>query len=121
MWPWKTGVAMMVDFAGPEKGTIQHSEDGFNFEVCAAVEDIPPASGAYIPDKFADSGDGQGFTWGLCYCKADWDFLVRFECDLSRGEPKTFEQRWKHYGTLRDVMRNPSWFGLPPQESTGSY
>ncbi|MDP6354886.1 MAG: glycosyl hydrolase [Planctomycetota bacterium] len=113
VWPCGEGVAAMVDWAGPEKNTIQYAEDGLNFEVVAALEDIPPAGGAYIPDKFTDTKDGKGFTWGLCYCKSDWDFLVRFDCDLHAESQKQFPgQRYKHYGTIRDVLSDPVRFGL---------
>jgi hypothetical protein len=38
--------AAIVDWAGPEKDTVQYSEDGVNFYVVASLEDIPPAGGA---------------------------------------------------------------------------
>lgn len=117
VFPWKTGIAAVVDWAGPEKGTIQYSEDGVNFEVKASVEDIPPAGGAYIADKFADNKDGQGFEWGLChYGRSDWNFLVRFDCDLKRDSQKDI--RWntfQHYSTIRDVMLDPEKFNVPPE------
>ena len=117
MWPWKRGVAAMVDWAGPEKNTVQYSQDGVNFEVVASLEDMPPAGGAYIPDKFDDPEDGQGFTWGLChYGASDWCFLLRFECDLERGGKKQLDWKYfKHYGTVRDVMVDPERFDVPPE------
>lgn len=114
VFPWKTGMAAIVDWAGPEKGTIQYSEDGINFEVITALEDIPPAGGAYIADKFLDTKDGQGFDWGLChYGRSDWTFLVRFECDLKRNSKKKLDwNQFKHYSTIRDVMLNPKKYGV---------
>ena len=95
MWPYKSGVAAIIDWAGPEKGTIQYSKDGVNFEIVASLEDMPPAGGAYIPDKFKDPANGQGFTWGLChYGRTDWNFLLRFDCDLSRDSAKKLN--WKY-------------------------
>jgi hypothetical protein len=115
VWPWKKGIAAMVDWAGPEKGTVQYTEDGVNFVVKSALEDIPPAGGAYIADKFTDPTDGQGFTWGLAHHgRTDWTFLVRFECDLHRDSKK--QLAWKHfphYSTIRDVMRDPGRFNVP--------
>ena len=114
VFPWKTGIAALVDWAGPEKGTVQYSEDGINFEVVTALEDIPPAGGAYIADKFMDTKDGQGFDWGLChYGRSDWTFLVRFECDLKRDSEKQLGwSQFKHYSTIRDVFLNPQKFGV---------
>ncbi len=121
VWPWKTGVAAMVDWAGPEKGSIQYAEDGLNFEVMATLEDIPPAGGAYIPDKFTDTKDGKGFSWGLChYGRSDWNFLVRFDCDLERGREKQLAWSYfQHYSTIRDVMINPERFNVPPEALLG--
>jgi hypothetical protein len=115
MWPYKGGVASIVDWAGPEKGTVQYSEDGVNFRVMTSLEDIPPAGGAYIADKFDDPDNGQGFTWGLChYGRSDWNFLLRFECDLKQGIEKNISwQNFPHYSTVRDVMADPEAFSLP--------
>jgi hypothetical protein len=114
MFPWKTGMAAIVDWAGPEKGTVQYTEDGINFEVITILEDIPPAGGAFIADKFLDLKDGKGFDWGLChYGRSDWTFLVRFECDLKREKVKKLDwSQFKHYSTIRDVMLNPEKFGV---------
>jgi hypothetical protein len=103
--------------AGPEKDTVQYSEDGVNFYVVASLEDIPPAGGAYIPDKFDDPENGQGFTWGLChYGMSDWNFLLRFECDLHRDSEKQLQWKYfRHYSTVRDVMVDPQRFGVPPE------
>ncbi len=115
VWPWKNGIAAMIDWAGPEKGTVQYTEDGVNFKVVAALEDIPPAGGAYIADKFTDPEDGKGFSWGLChYGRSDWNFLVRFDCDLMQGMEKRLNFNYfPHYSTIRDVMKDPDRFGLP--------
>jgi len=114
VFPWKTGMAAIVDWAGPEKGTIQYSEDGINFEIITTLEDIPPAGGAYVADKFLDSNDGQGFSWGLAhYGASDWCFLVGFTCDLTRhGEKDLGWHGFPHYSTIRDVMKEPERFGI---------
>jgi len=115
VWPWGKGIAALVDWAGPERDTVQYTEDGVNFEVMCAVEDIPPAGGAYIADKFDDPRDGQGFSWGLCHFgRSDWNFLVRFECDVEKGmKKKTDFKYFMNYSTIRDVMRDPDRFGVP--------
>ncbi|MGL1885019.1 MAG: family 43 glycosylhydrolase [Reichenbachiella sp.] len=121
VFPWKTGIAAIVDWAGPEKGTVQYSEDGVNFEIMTSLEDIPPAGGAYVADKYLDNRDGQGFTWGLChYGRSDWAFLTRFDCELKRGVEKRLDfQTFPHYSTIRDVMQNPSRFGVPQEALLG--
>ena len=117
VWPWKGGIAAIVDWAGPEKDTVQYSSDGVNFEVMASLEDIPPAGGAYIADKFDDPKNGQGFSWGLChYGRSDWNFLLRFDCDMKQGMEKKLQfQYFLHYSTVRDVMVDPERFGVPRQ------
>ena len=77
-------------------------------------EDIPPAGGAYIADKFLDTGDGQGFSWGLAhYGASDWTFLVGFTCDLTRtGEKDLGWHNFPHYSAIRDVMKDPEKFGI---------
>lgn len=114
VFPWRTGIAAIVDWAGPEKGTIQYSEDGINFDVVTILEDIPPAGGAYISDKFTDTKDGQGFDWGVChYGRSSWAFLLRFECDLKRDSKKNINwNQFKHYSTVRDVLLNPEKYGV---------
>ncbi|MBK1876046.1 glycoside hydrolase family 117 protein [Pelagicoccus mobilis] len=111
-WPYREGIALMCDWAGPEKNTIQYASDGLNFEVVASVEDIPPAGGSYIEDKFWDTGDGKGFTWGLAYVRDDWDWLVRYDCDLHREKAKTalVPYRYRHYGQVRAVLDDPAKF-----------
>ena len=55
-----------------------------------SILQVPPiAPGPFIPDAFADTNDGRGFTWGLCHINPDGggatneSILVRFDCDLS--------------------------------------
>lgn len=114
VFPWKDGLAAIIDWAGPEKGTIQYSDDGINFHIMTTLEDIPPAGGAYVADKFLDNNDGQGFSWGLAhYGASDWAFLVRFECDLIRdGEKDLGWHNFPHYSSIRDVMKDPEKFAI---------
>lgn len=90
MWPWESGIAALVALDGPEKNTIQYAADGENFEIASILQVPPIAPGPFIPDAFADSGDGRGFTWGLCHINPDGggatseSILARFDCDLSQ-------------------------------------
>ncbi|MHC4993824.1 MAG: glycoside hydrolase family 117 protein [Planctomycetota bacterium] len=89
MWPWKGGVAAMVSLDGPEKNTIQFAPDGVNFRVRSMLQVPPVAPGPFVPDAYADNGDGRGITWGLCHINPDGggankhSILARFDCDLS--------------------------------------
>jgi len=89
MFPFMNGVAALVALDGPEKNTIQWSPDGENFEIRSMIQVPPIAPGPYCPDAFSNSGDGRGFTWGLCHINPDGggasneSILARFDCDLS--------------------------------------
>lgn len=90
LWPYRDGIAALVSLDGPEKNTVQFAPDGLNFEVKSLVQVPPVAPGPFVPDAFADNGDGRGFTWGLCHINPDGggsmseSILARFDCDFSR-------------------------------------
>lgn len=99
LFPWKGGVAALTSLDGPEKNTIQFAPDGINFKIMTSVEMPPLAPGPFVPDAFADNGDGRGITWGLCHIPPTLEdseargmhwadnthyTLARFDCDLSR-------------------------------------
>ncbi len=88
LFPFKEGMAALVIKDGNEHFTVQYAEDGVNFEIASTVELMPTASGPFIPDAFANNGNGRGITWGLSHIQAyGWDpnfsMLMRFDCDLS--------------------------------------
>jgi hypothetical protein len=99
MWPWKSGVAALVALDGPEKNTIQYAADGENFEIMSILQIPPVAPGPFIPDAFAGTGDGRGFTWGLCHINPDGggasneSILARFDCDLSQDVDRPLFKR----------------------------
>ncbi|MBK1876047.1 glycoside hydrolase family 117 protein [Pelagicoccus mobilis] len=90
LFPWKDGIAALVSLDGPEKNTVQFAPDGVNFEMMSIVQVPPLAPGPFVSDAFADNGDGQGITWGLCHMSphgtgaTNENKLARFDCDLSR-------------------------------------
>lgn len=97
VFPWKGGIAAITSLDGPEKNTVQFAPDGVNFEIMSSIEMPPLAPGPFVPDAFADNGDGRGITWGLCHIPPPADAttpgnwaenahftLARFDCDLSR-------------------------------------
>ncbi len=90
LFPFKEGIAALVSRHGLEHNTIQYAPDGVNFEIAAISALFPIAPGAYIPDAFADNGNGRGITWGLCHFRninieegKSHSILARFDCDLS--------------------------------------
>jgi len=89
LWPWKGGIAGIVSLDGPEKNTVQFAPDGVNFRMMSMLQVPPVAPGPFVPDAFADNGDGRGVTWGLCHINPDgggsakYSILARFDCDLS--------------------------------------
>jgi hypothetical protein len=99
LWPYKTGIAAIVSLDGPEKNTVQYAHDGVNFKMMSLLQVPPIAPGPFVPDAFADSGDGRGITWGLCHINPDGggsmneSVLARFDCDLSRDVDRTLFKR----------------------------
>ena len=46
---------------------MQYAPDGLHFDVVGKVSVPLVAAGPYVPDAFADHGDGRGITWGLAH------------------------------------------------------
>lgn len=119
LFPFKEGLAALVSRHGLEHNTIQYAPDGVNFEVAAISSLFPIAPGAYIPDAFADNGNGRGITWGLCHFRnirlaegKSHSMLARFDCDLSLDihDPEMKES---------DIFNHPDinfQFGLSEQQ-----
>lgn len=91
LFPFKEGVAAIVQRDGMEHNTVQYAKDWVNFEIASITELLPIAAGPFIPDAFTDTKDGRGITWGLSHfinAGGDWarnhTILTRFDCDLSQ-------------------------------------
>lgn len=111
LFPFKEGVAAIVQRDGQEHNTIQYASDWVNFEIASITELLPVAAGPFVPDAFTDTKDGRGITWGLSHfinAGGNWQhtILTRFDCDLSRDvdDPEmkghyyqlSPESHWKH-------------------------
>ena len=90
LFPFREGVAAIVQRDGQEHNTIQYAKDWVNFEIASITELLPVAAGPYVPDAFSDTKGGKGITWGLSHiinAGGDWKhnhtILLRFDCDLS--------------------------------------
>ncbi|WP_199240642.1 family 43 glycosylhydrolase [Tamlana fucoidanivorans] len=89
LFPFKEGVAAIVQRDGQEHNTIQYAKDWVNFEIAAISELLPVAAGPFVPDAFTDTKNGKGITWGLSHfinAGGNWNhtILTRFDCDLSQ-------------------------------------
>lgn len=103
LYPFRGGIVAVTSLEGPEKNTLQFAADGLNFEVVGKVSAPPVAAGPYVPDTFADNGDGRGLTWGLSHIQHDNEgalangYLVRFDCNLSRDMNRAdFYRAWNY-------------------------
>jgi len=67
VWPQGSGVAAMIGTIGPKNLTrsILYAEDGLNFEKTHNVQNVPHAAGAYRPEAFTESGEGDIPQWGV--------------------------------------------------------
>lgn len=103
MFPFKEGIAALVVKDGNEHFTIQYAKDGVNFEIASIVELMPGAAGPFIPDAFANNGNGRGITWGISHLSPayGWDpsvsILMRFDCDLSLDVHDPEMKRHEYY------------------------
>ncbi|GJM63806.1 glycoside hydrolase family 117 protein [Persicobacter diffluens] len=89
LFPFKEGVAAIVQRDGQEHNTIQYAKDWVNFDIASITEMLPVAAGPFVPDAFTNTDDGRGITWGLSHvinAGGNWrhTILVRFDCDLSQ-------------------------------------
>ncbi|WPR71140.1 family 43 glycosylhydrolase [Flavobacterium sp. NG2] len=88
LFPFREGVAAIVQRDGMEHNTIQYAKDWINFEIASITELLPVAAGPFVPDAFTDTKNGQGITWGISHfinAGGNWNHteLARFDCDLS--------------------------------------
>ena len=103
LYPFREGIVAVTSHEGPEKNTVQYAPDGLHFDVVGKVSVPPVAAGPYVPDAFADNGDGRGITWGLAHIHHGHDgpladsYLVRFDCSLSRDTQRAgFYRAWNY-------------------------
>tara|TARA_R110002124_G_scaffold123123_1_gene281864 strand:- start:197 stop:1414 length:1218 start_codon:yes stop_codon:yes gene_type:complete len=66
VWPYKGGIAALITTDGPEKNTIQWSEDGINFNIMSSIKDAPHAIGL---NRSADNEKEptEILRWGLTH------------------------------------------------------
>ena len=73
----------MIGTTGPKEITrsIMYAEDGIHFSKTHDVMDVPHAAGAYRPEAFTDSGNGERIQWGVHIGKRKGflPFIERFD------------------------------------------
>lgn len=93
VWTQGDGVAAMIGTTGPKAITrsILYSDDGLNFTKTHNILNVPTAAGAYRPEAFTDSGEGQRIQWGVHIGsrRGSLPFIQRF--DLGEPAPNTNE------------------------------
>lgn len=83
VWPYRQGVVALIGPTGPRGNTIRYAPDGLDFSVKSRIKNPPKAPGAYRPDAFDNTTNGQGITWGISMgTKNRRPYLVRFDCAL---------------------------------------
>lgn len=85
IWKYNDGIALINTLDGPERGTVQWSKDGVNFEMMGRAKALPHAQGLYRGNT--DSNDPlAGVSWGLSHVlnwggpsRWGWMHINRFE------------------------------------------
>ena len=83
VWSYRGGIGALIITDGPERNTIQWSEDGINFEIKSHIKYGPPAAGL---DRSIDTDKGplEALKWGLThkYVSYDRQYIRRFEIHM---------------------------------------
>lgn len=94
VWKQGSGVAALVDNAGPQRHTAQYSEDGLHFVKTADIlPRVDTGCGPYDPAAHRETGWAAGVSWGLTAQLGEVPYLMRFEvdCDMSREKEEEKE------------------------------
>ncbi|MEM9327437.1 MAG: family 43 glycosylhydrolase [Bacteroidota bacterium] len=94
VWPYHGGIASLITTDGPERNTIQWSDDGINFYIQSSIKDPPHAIG--LNRSFdLDREPFAVFEWGLTheYMNDDYQYIRRFRgshvsSHVAKGEEK---------------------------------
>ena len=93
VWPHGIGAVTMIGGVGPDgiRNTLMFAPDGLRFSKMADLVNAPLAPGAYRPEAFTDSNEGDMIEWGLSIGRKEGylPFLIRFECEPVRRGAET--------------------------------
>ncbi len=83
LWKYNGGIALIHTLDGPERNTIQFSEDGINFKIMSSATQLPHAFGLFR-DEESSTNPLQGIQWGLAHelvwdRPGGWMYLHRFD------------------------------------------
>ena len=88
VWPHRTGVAALVDNAGPERFTVQYAADSIHFKRAAKLDFVHTGCGPYDPDAFSNHPYGRGIEWGAAQHVTNGHVhIIRFDCRLTAPAP----------------------------------
>ncbi len=98
VWPQGPGVAAMIGTTGPKEITnsILYADDGIHFAKTHDVINGPVAAGAYRPEAFTESGNGELPMWGVEIGSANENkngrlpFIKRFDVSKELLVSETF-------------------------------
>lgn len=83
LWPYRGGIAGLVNRDGPEKDTLQYSADGIQFEPMGTAWNTPWAGGSFRCEN-PDEYPMKGIEWGLCHIDeggSEWNHILRFDAN----------------------------------------
>lgn len=81
IWHHQGGIASLITTDGPERNTVQWSNDGLNFHIRSYIKGAPEALGIFRDDN-EDTINSPGLTWGLCHKYDDswnWNYICRYK------------------------------------------
>ena len=98
VWKYKDGIALVSSADGPERQTIQYSEDGINFEIMSYINWVPSAMGL-VTTLDNDKHPTEALNWGLHHLSKNYpgqpwwagdQYLSRFSFSRNRNTKAEF-------------------------------
>ena len=100
VWKYKDGIALVSSADGPERQTIQYSEDGINFEIMSYINWVPSAMGL-VTTLDNDKHPTEALSWGLHHLSKNYpgqpwwagdQYLSRFSFSRNRNTKAEFAE-----------------------------
>lgn len=100
VWKYKDGIALVSSADGPERQTIQYSEDGINFEIMSYINWVPSAMGL-VTTLDNDKHPTEALNWGLHHLSKNYpgqpwwagdQYLSRFSFSRNRNTKAEFAE-----------------------------
>ncbi|OBQ56957.1 family 43 glycosylhydrolase [Tamlana sp. s12] len=94
VWHYNNGIAIIQKLDGPERGSVQFSTDGVNFEMKGTATHVPDALGIFRSNTEGTT-PSSGVSWGLAHqlnwdqVQGGWMHLKRFDLVQEVNEPSS--------------------------------